>query len=112
MDTETASFLMDECRTRIQTLESNLPKQLDAMAISQMSKLPWKALLFRESLSWRMAELARSALDSFNNNNLVAGIILARAVVETTAALWYLCGKVNAAVESKIVGDIDDHLMK
>jgi hypothetical protein len=93
-------------------LESNLPKHLDAMAISQTSKLPWKALLFRESLSWRMAELARSALESFENDKLVAGITLARGSVETTAALWYLCSKVAAAVESKVVGDIDDHLMK
>lgn len=78
MEKKTASFLMDECRTRIQTLESNLPKRLDAMAISHMSKLPWKALLFRETLSWRIAELARSALQSFANDNLVAGITLAR----------------------------------
>src|SRR6476660_262391 len=105
MEKKTASFLMDECRTRIQALESNLPKHLDAMAISQMSKLPWKAVLFRESLSWRMAELARSAVESFDNDNLIAGITLARAAVETTAALWYLYSKVNAVVESKIVGD-------
>jgi hypothetical protein len=112
MEKKTASFLLNECRVRIETLESNLPKHLDAMAISQTSKLPWKALLCRECLSWRMAEITRSALDNFEKDKLVAGMILARAAVETTAALWYLCGKVAAAVESKVVGDIDDHLMK
>jgi hypothetical protein len=112
MEKRTASSLLKECRARINTLESNLPKHLDAMAISETAKLPWKALLFRESLSWRMAELARSASDSFENDKLVAGITLARAAVETTAALWYLCGKVAAAVQSKVLGDIDEHLMK
>ena len=112
MEKKNASFLLNECRVGVEALESRLPKSLDAMVISQISKLPWKTLLFRESLSWRIAELARSALESFENDKLVAGITLARAAVETTAALWYLGDKVAVAVESNIVGDIDDHLMK
>jgi hypothetical protein len=32
--------------------------------------------------------------------------------VETSAALWYLCGKIGGVVEAGIVGDIDDYLMK
>jgi hypothetical protein len=112
MEKKTAPFLLDECRGRVQALESSLPKHLDAMDVSRTAKLPWKALLSRESLSWRMAELARSALESFENDKLVAGVTLARAAVETTAALWYLWGKLAAAVESNVVGDIEDPLMK
>jgi hypothetical protein len=59
-----------------------------------------------------MAELGRSAFESFENSKLASAILLTRAAVETSAALWYLCAKVDVAVKSGTVGDIDDHLMK
>ena len=59
-----------------------------------------------------MAELGREALESFEKNNLVSGIVLARAAIETTAALWYLSTRVDAVVTSGVVGDIDDYLMR
>src|SRR6266568_4317182 len=104
--------LMDEIRTRLDLLESNLPKSVDAMAVSRAAKLPFKVLLYREALIWRMTELARGAFDNFGSENLVSAIVLARAAVETTAALWYLDVKVATAVESNDVGNIDEYLMQ
>jgi len=104
--------LLDGVRKRLEVLESSLPKRVDAMAVSPTSKLPLKALLYREALIWRMAELSRAAFESFQNDQLVSAIVLTRAAVETSAALWYLCAKVVATVESNAVGDIDEYLMK
>ncbi len=104
--------LMDEIRGRLELLESNLPKRIDAMAVSPTSKLPFKVLLYRETLIWRMGELGRDAFQSFERDRLVSAMVLARAAVETSAALWYLWDKVAAAVESDAIGDIDDYLMK
>lgn len=104
--------LMDEIRGSLELLESNLPKRVDAKAVSPTSKLPFKMLLYREALIWRMAELGRTAFESFERDRLVSAIVLARAAAETSAALWYLCAKVAASVESNAIGDIDDHLMK
>ena len=59
-----------------------------------------------------MLELGRSAFESLANNKLVAGIVLTRAAVEVSAALWFLCAKVEAVVDSKTVGDVDDYVMK
>jgi hypothetical protein len=109
---ETASPLMNEIRERLQTLEAKLAKRLDAMAVSRTTKVPWKALLLREVLSWRMADLARGAFENFEKERLASAIVLTRAAVETSAALWYLCGKVAAAIDAKTVGDIDDYLMR
>lgn len=106
------SSLMSEIRGRVELLESSLPKRVDAMVVSPTSKLPFKVLLYREALIWRMAELGRAAFESFEQDRLVTAIVLARAAVETSAALWYLCAKVAAAVESSSIGDIDGHLMK
>ncbi len=104
--------LMDEIRGRLGLLESNLPKRVDGWALSQLSKLPFKVLVYREALCWRMAELGRAAFEEFEKDRLAAAIVLTRAAVETSAALWYLCAKADASVESAEVGDIDDYLMK
>jgi hypothetical protein len=103
---------MDEIRGRLELLESNLPHRVDAMAVSPSSKLPFKALLYRETLGWRMAELSRAAFEDLGKDKLAAAIVLTRAALETSAALWYLCAKVAASVESDEVGDTDDFLMK
>jgi hypothetical protein len=108
---ESIADLMDEIRGNLDIFEANLPKRVDAMAVSS-SKLPSKVLWYREALIWRIAELGRAAFQSFERDTLVAAIVLTRAVVETSAALWYLWAKVDAAVESNVVGDIDDYLMK
>ena len=104
--------LIEEIRGRIELLESNLPTRVDAMAVSPISKLPYKGMLYREALVWRMAELGREALESFEKNRLVSAIVLTRAAVETSAALWYLCKKVDEVVKSGVVGDIDNNLMR
>jgi hypothetical protein len=109
---KSVTSLMDEIRTNLKLLESNLPKQVDGYALSQLSKLPYKVLIYREALSWRMAELGRAAVEEFEKDRLVAAIVLTRAAVETSAALWFLCAKIEAAVESGEVGDIDKYLMQ
>jgi hypothetical protein len=106
------AILMDEIRHRLEAFESNLPKHVDGFALFRDSKLPAKVLRYRESLIWRVAELGRAALNEFEENRLVAGIVLTRAVAETSAALWYLHSKVDDAIKSNQVGDIDAYLVK
>jgi hypothetical protein len=108
---ETIEYLIAEIRGRVELLESSLPSRVDAM-VSPDSKLPFKALLFRAALIWRMAELSRGALENFEKDKLALAILEARAAIETSAALWYLHAKLDATVNAGAVGDIDDFLMK
>jgi hypothetical protein len=103
--------LMNEVRGRLELIESSLPQRVDAM-ISPESKLPFKALLYHEALIWRMAEMSRGAFENFERNNLAVAILLTRAAVETSAALWYLSSKLDATLQAGTVGDIDDYLMR
>jgi hypothetical protein len=105
-------LLLDEVRTRVSLLKNSLPRELDGFAISPQSKLPFKVLLYRETLIWRMAELSEGACHHFEADDLISAIVLTRASVETTAALWHLHGNVNVAVSSGSVGDIGTYLMK
>ena len=109
--TSRTAVLMSEILENLELLESGLPRQVDGFALSQESKLPWKVVLYREALCWRIAELGRSAFESLNNDKLVSGIVLTRSAVEVTAGLWFLHEKVANVVESKTVRDIDKYLM-
>jgi hypothetical protein len=109
---DSLASLVDEIRGRLELLESSLPRRVDGWALSQLSKLPFKVSVCREALSWRMAEVGRAAYEEFGKDKLAAAIVLTRATLETSAALWYLCVKVAHSVESAEVGDIDDYLMK
>jgi hypothetical protein len=91
---ENIASLMHEVRGNLELLESNLPTRVDAKSVS-ISKLPWKVLVHRAALAWRMAELGRAASLNFEQDTLVAPIIVTRAAVETSAALWYSYTKVD-----------------
>jgi hypothetical protein len=109
--TESIETLTTEIRSRIELLESSLPRRVDAM-VSPDSKLPFKALLYRAALIWRMAELSRGAFENYERDRLALAILETRAAVETSAALWYLHAKLDATLKAGHVGDIDDFLMK
>src|ERR1700730_15259486 len=96
----TPDEMLAEIRGRLTILENSLPKQIDPIGISR-TKLPFKLLNYREALIWRVAELARAALQSFEAQQVAAAIVLTRASVETTAALWYLDEKVGTALKHK-----------
>jgi hypothetical protein len=101
-----------EIQERLTRLESSLPARIDAAEVSATAKLPFKSLWYRESLIWRMTELSHAAFDSFQSAKHASAIILTRAAVETSAAVWYLHKNLAAAVASKAVGDIDDCLKR
>jgi hypothetical protein len=107
----TLEKMLAEIRRRLTTLESSLSKQIDPIGISR-TKLPFKVLNYREALIWRVAELARAALQSYEAQQYAAAIVLTRAAVETNAALWYLDQKVSAALKQKKLGDLDDCVVR
>jgi hypothetical protein len=89
--------------------------------VSPDSKLPFKALIYRAALIWRMAELSRGALENFEKDRRALAILETRAGVETSSALWYLHAKldeaVNAdtsdtAVRTNLILELDKYLMR
>jgi hypothetical protein len=108
---ESIEDLMTEIRERLERLESVLPSRVDAMA-SPDSKLPFKAMVYRAALIWRMAELSQRAFENLEKDHIASALLLTRAAMETTAGLWYLHAKLANAVKARSAGDIDDYLMK
>jgi hypothetical protein len=99
-----------ETAERLARFEKSLPRQMDPVAMSK-SKVPFKADAYRETLIWRATQLGLCALENFCRERVAAAVLLTRATVETTAALWYVRKKVSAVIESNDLGDIDAYLM-
>jgi hypothetical protein len=88
---------------------ASLPKEV---RISGVSKIPFKALSWRETLYYRNAELSNTAFELFNNNRYLPATILIRAQMETTGLLAWSHYKIHKCVEEKSLGDIDDFFMR
>jgi hypothetical protein len=82
--------LLGRAREQITELTESLQQVVDPATISAQAKIPFKLLCFREALLWRTEELARTALFCLEQKELAAGGLLARAVTESAAAVWYL----------------------
>jgi hypothetical protein len=98
-----------EIAERLEVFARNLPKQLDAPAIS-MKKLPGNAMWYRETMIWRFTELAQEAFDNLNRKRFAAAMVLTRAAVETVAGLWYLHEKIKKAIADGDLADLGEKL--
>lgn len=88
-----------EVRGRLDRLEESLVSRLDARDLGTRSQLPFYALYCRETWMWRLVELGSDAFDCFQKDNFVSAMVLTRAAMEITAALWALRGKLEKALQ-------------
>ena len=93
-------------------IRASLPKELYAGSFTLKSKLPYKATSFREVLIHRISDVADVAVDLYQNNKLVPAFIATRALVETTAMLYWLHQKSCDFLEKPDDDSYDEFLMK
>jgi hypothetical protein len=95
----TIDDLTTEIRGRLDRLEASRQSRLDARDLGTRSQLPFYALYCREIWMWRVVELGRDAFNCFENEDFVSAMVLTRAAMETTAALWTLRAKLEKALK-------------
>ncbi len=117
MDTVDVSKLSDAERFSLakqlaSDIRGSLPKELYAGSFALRSKLPYKATSFREVLIHRISDIADVAIDLYENDRLVPAFIETRAVVETTAMVYWLYQRSCEFVEKPDEDSFDEFLMK
>lgn len=93
-------------------IRDSLPKELYAASFTLKSKLPYKATSFREVLIHRVSDIADVAIDLYEKDRLVPAFIVTRAVVETTAVIYWLYQKSREFLEKQDEKSFDEFLMK
>ena len=68
-------------------------------------KAPWRSLLLRESVAWRLHDLLEQSRMLSASGGLLGARILLRSAFETLAVLVYL----NKAMRSVVAGNLDFH---
>jgi hypothetical protein len=104
--------LLAEAKARVELLSENLPTVVDPAGISLKAKIPYKALCYREALTWRIEELSRSACRAYEEGDYLAGIVLSRSATEVASAIWYLKELIERQVNDGIEVDLDENVMK
>lgn len=100
-----------EARARANALRQSLPQSVDAAALGVRSKAPFQLLCTREALIWRTEELARTACDALERDDLAAAALLARATVESAALVWKLMEILNDRRKFS-AKELSDNLMR
>lgn len=101
-----------EARLLADAVASSLPRSIPIHALPMQSKIPFKVFSLRETLFHRASALASPAVSLLEAGNVVSGVLLTRAVMETVAILADLQTKLDAFVKSPDVAAMDTFLMK
>jgi len=103
--------MLKEARELADLIASSLPERVQIAALTLKSKIPFKALSTRELLIHRVSPLASAAIDLLEKNQIVPGVVLARAVVETVAVVFSLHERLDRFFENNNVIELDKDLM-
>ena len=92
---------LDDAKSLCAQLRPQLQKQVHASQLSLNSKTPFRAMVLREGLAHRAADLLDGAISEFVAGRWVGGTSLVRAAIETTAVLHCLGRKTEAALAAR-----------
>jgi hypothetical protein len=106
--TTDSNKLLHEISRRCKQIESALVSCICEDAVSSQTRLPYNTLVYREVSARRFLELCRNAISNYENDNFVTAVVLTRAALETTAALWYLKIKIETVLKTGTLADIND----
>jgi hypothetical protein len=92
---------LDNGRETLAAIAAYRVDSIDLRSISTW-RLPGEVQIIRESLLWRAEELAQNAFDALDADRFVASAVAARAVMETTAAIFFLCTLTRKAIDEGV----------
>jgi len=102
---------MSDIAVALSAMESSLCSQIDLGGlftrnpIAHKWKAPWRTLLLRESVAWRLHDLLNQSNLLTRQDHLLGARILLRSAFETLAVLIYL----NRSLRSVVAGRLDFH---
>jgi len=101
----------DRLSAVLEVLREQLVPELRAQDIGTNSMTPLKAMVARETLLWRIVELADGVVLCLDGGNSLSAVILARAVTECAAVQHQLNSTIRAAKSMSAV-EVDNAIMR
>ncbi|MFZ5995254.1 MAG: hypothetical protein ACOYU4_09750 [Thermodesulfobacteriota bacterium] len=104
--------MIKEARRLADTIAASLPDRIQIAALTLDSKIPFKALSFRELLIHRVSSLASSAIDLFERDQIIPAVILTRSTMETAALIYALHARLTHFLNGENELELDSFLMR
>lgn len=108
MEANSTERTLERAAELVSRLKALIPSQVQAAALGDPSKLPFKLLSVREPLLFRIVDLSEASLLLCREDRPVGAAVLARAVMESAAALYVLAEMVSRVVDTNEVGTFDE----
>ncbi len=105
---ETTSDALQRATELASILSKSLAPAVDPRTVSRLAKIPFKALLLRELLMYRVAELSTNACELFRSGQTIAATTLTRAALEPIAWLFVLDRRIQKCLDEKDLGTFPD----
>lgn len=83
------------------------PREADLI----VPKVVWKVRCYAQGIIYRVVELTEATCSTWNNENLLASILLSRSVLETAATVFDFTHRVEKALDSKDFSTINNLVM-
>lgn len=103
---------INEAHELIGHIELSLVSSISACDISIESKVPLKIVTLHEALKHRVVDIGKSACEFYIERKYIQAIILARAVMESSAAIFYLYYKLDEFMKDKDIYKFDEFIMR
>ena len=102
-----------EAKELIGKLSKHCVRTMPNKEYSNLSKLPWKVMMFVNSMNWRMKESAEAAVLLLESDLTHPSLMLVRSCMENAAITIKLSDRVSTVVERKrVTPDDDEELMR
>lgn len=92
----------------IEKLSKHCVETMPNKEFSNLSKLPWKVMLYVNSMNWRMKESSEAAILLMESDLTHPSLMLIRSCMENAAIIIKLADIIRTVIERKRVLDSDD----
>lgn len=92
----------------IEKLSKHCVETMPNKEFSTLSKLPWKVMMFVNSMNWRMKESSEAAILLLESDLTHPSLMLIRSCMENAAIIIKLADIIRTVIERKRVLDNDD----
>lgn len=93
-------------------LKKRLPSGFNIASISLEAKTPVKVMSWKGAILHRSSELANSTCNLYDAERYVSASLIARALMETSAMLFWLLHRIEKVFGKNNIVDIDDFVMR
>ena len=112
MNKQDADELLDEARELLEAIEAKLPSRIQPRGGETPESNHYRIDSQRQFLAYRICDLSKAGIALLAEEHVVPGLLLVRAMVETSAVLSVLHGQTEDAIEAGELSRVDEQVMK